>query len=151
MTIAIACDHAAYELKEQIKEFLCGKGFAVKDFGLLSPDPAADYPDFALPASEAVASGECEKGILICGTGVGMSLCANKVKGVRCALCADVFTAEATRQHNDSNMLALGSRVISGGLAVEIVDKFLSTPFSDAERHIRRISKITEIENKYSK
>ena len=108
--IAIACDHAALKLKNTVKERLESKGFEVKDFGCHTPE-AVDYPDYAKAAACAVASGECEKGVLICGTGIGMSIAANKVKGIRCALCGDTFSARATREHNDANMLALGERV----------------------------------------
>lgn len=139
--IAIASDHGGFELKKEIIAHLNARGLEYKDFG--SYDGAScDYPDYGRPAAEAVAAGECEKGILICGTGIGMSLTANKVKGIRCALCGDCFSAEATRQHNDANMLALGARVVGAGLALMIVDIFLDTPFSGDPRHIRRISKI---------
>ncbi len=143
--IAIACDHAAVQFKEEIKTHLDARGIPYKDFGS-DGKAAADYPDFALPAARAVRDGVCEKGILICGTGIGMSIAANKVKGIRCALCSDTFSARATREHNDANMLALGARVIGTGLALDIVDMFLDTPFSGAERHARRIGKITAIE-----
>ena len=122
-------------------------GHETGDFGLSEIDPPADYPDYVFPASEAVASGDCDCGILVCGTGIGMSICANKVKGVRCAHVTDCFSAEATRQHNDANMLALGARVTGEGLALKITDIFLSTPYSGAERHTRRISKITAYED----
>ncbi len=138
--IAIACDHAALKLKNTVKERLESKGFEVKDFGCHTPE-AVDYPDYA-----KAASGECEKGVLICGTGIGMSIAANKVKGIRCALCGDTFSARATREHNDANMLALGERVTGVGLALEIVDVFFSTEFSGEPRHARRIAGITAIE-----
>ena len=143
--IAIACDHAALKLKNTVKERLESKGFEVKDFGCHTPE-AVDYPDYAKAAACAVASGECEKGVLICGTGIGMSIAANKVKGSRCALCGDTFSARATREHNDANMLALGERVTGVGLALEIVDVFFSTEFSGEPRHARRIAGITAIE-----
>lgn len=150
MKVAIACDHAALELKNAVKKHLTDRGFEVVDFGINEPG-SVDYPDYALPVAEAVASGKADKGILICGTGIGMSICANKVKGIRCALCSDTFSARATREHNDANVLAFGERVVGGGLALDIVDVFLDTPFSNAERHVKRIDKITAIENKYFK
>ncbi len=150
MKVAIACDHAALELKNAVKKHLTDRGFEVVDFGINEPG-SVDYPDYALPVAEAVASGKADKGILICGTGIGMSICANKVKGIRCALCSDTFSAHATREHNDANVLAFGERVVGGGLALDIVDAFLDTPFSNAERHVKRIDKITAIENKYFK
>ena len=150
MKVAIACDHAALELKNAVVKHLNERGFEVKDFGIDKPG-AVDYPDYALPVAEEVASGRADKGILICGTGIGMSICANKVKGIRCALCSDTFSAHATREHNDANVLAFGERVVGGGLALDIVDTFLDTPFSNAERHQKRIDKITAIESKYFK
>lgn len=150
MKVAIACDHAALELKNAVKKHLTDRGFEVVDFGINEPG-SVDYPDYALPVAEAVASGKADKGILICGTGIGMSICANKVKGIRCALCSDTFSARATREHNDANVLAFGERVVGGGLALDIVDAFLDTPFSNAERHVKRIDKVTAIENKYFK
>ncbi|HCS95040.1 MAG TPA: ribose 5-phosphate isomerase B [Clostridiales bacterium] len=150
MKVAIACDHAALELKNAVKKHLTDRGFEVVDFGINEPG-SVDYPDYALPVAEAVAGGKADKGILICGTGIGMSICANKVKGIRCALCSDTFSARATREHNDANVLAFGERVVGGGLALDIVDAFLDTPFSNAERHVKRIDKITAIENKYFK
>lgn len=150
MKVAIACDHAAFELKNAVKKHLTDRGFEVVDFGINEPG-SVDYPDYALPVAEAVAGGKADKGILICGTGIGMSICANKVKGIRCALCSDTFSARATREHNDANVLAFGERVVGGGLALDIVDAFLDTPFSNAERHVKRIDKITAIENKYFK
>ncbi len=151
MKIALAADDAGRELKNAIGKELIAKGYEIADFGLGEPMPTADYPDYALPAAEAVASGECAFGILVCGTGIGMSMCANKVKGIRCAHVTDCFSAEATRLHNDANMLALGARVTGIGLALKIVDAFLSTEYSGAERHTRRINKITAIEDKYFK
>jgi ribose 5-phosphate isomerase B len=148
--IAIGCDHAAVALKETVKKFLTENGYEVKDFGANAGE-SVDYPDKALLVAECVASGEADKGIIICGTGIGVSIAANKVKGIRCALCSDTFSAHATREHNDANMLAFGERVVGTGLALEIVDAFVSTPFSNAERHVRRIGKITAIEQKYFK
>ncbi len=148
--IAIGCDHAALALKETIKKHLKERGFEVEDFGCFSSE-SVDYSDYALMVAEAVAGGKCEKGILVCGTGIGMSIAANKVKGIRCAHCSDTFSAKATRQHNDANILALGERVVGVGLALDIVDCFIDTPFSNEERHMRRINKISAIENKYFK
>lgn len=148
--IAIGCDHAAVALKKAIVDHLQKNGFEVKDFGCYGTD-SVDYPDYALKVSEAVAGGECEKGILICGTGIGMCIAANKVKGIRCAHCSDTFSAKATRMHNDANVLAMGERVIGVGLALDIVDCFVNTPFSADARHVRRIDKINQIENKYFK
>lgn len=139
--IALGCDHGGYELKQEIISYLESKGIAYRDYGSFSPEPA-DYPEYAHIVARAVVNGECEKGILICGTGIGISIAANKVKGIRAAVCTDCFTAEATRKHNDANILALGGRVVGPGLALKIVDTFLNTPFSGEERHSRRISKI---------
>ena len=139
--IALACDHGALELKEAIKAHLDAKGLAYKDFGTYS-EASCDYPDYGRAVALAVAGGECDRGILICGTGIGISITANKVPGIRAALCTDCFCAEATRAHNDANILALGGRVVGEGLALKIVDTFLDTPFSNDERHIRRIRKI---------
>ena len=139
--LAIACDHAAVEFKQEIIAHLKKRGIACKDFGAFDAD-SVDYPDYARPVAEGVASGAFEKGILICGTGIGMSIAANKVAGIRCALCSDTFSARATREHNDANVLALGARVLGIGLAMDIVDIFVDTPFSNDERHIRRIDKI---------
>ena len=147
---AIACDHAAVTLKNAVVEFLKGKGYEVIDFGA-NEGEKADYPDKALLVAEAVASKQADKGIVICGTGIGISIAANKVKGIRCALCSDTFSAHATREHNDANMLAFGERVVGMGLALDIVDTFMSTEFTGEERHQRRIDKITAIEEKYYK
>lgn len=149
MKIAIGSDHGGYDLKEEIKSYLSEKGFEAKDFGTDNRD-SCDYPDYAIEVSEAVARGEFDRGILICGTGIGISISANKVPGIRCALVGDCFSAKATRQHNDSNVLALGGRVLGTGLALEIVDIWLSTEF-EGGRHQNRINKITEIEKKYFK
>ena len=139
--IAIGCDHGGFELKQEIIKHLTKKGIDFEDFGCFS-EASCDYTDYGKAVAEAVAAGEYEKGILICGTGIGISITANKIKGIRCALCSDCFSAEATREHNDANILALGGRVVGVGLALKIVDTFLNTPFSNEERHIRRISKI---------
>lgn len=141
--LAVGCDHGGYELKKEILEHLKKRGIEYKDFGCDSTD-AVDYPIYARKVTDAITSGECEKGILICGTGIGISIAANKVKGIRAALCTDCFTAEATRQHNDANILALGGRVVGPGLAIKIVDTFLDTPFSNAQRHKNRISLIEQ-------
>ena len=145
--IAIACDHGGYELKNEIIKHLTKKGYEIKDFGCESTN-SVDYPDYAYPCAKAVADGICEKGILICGTGIGMSIAANKVEGIRCALCGDTFSAHATREHNDSNVLALGARVIGLNLALDIVDTWLGTDFSGDSRHIDRINKITAIDKR---
>lgn len=142
--IAIGCDHGGFELKQIIIKHLEEKNIPYKDFGCNSLE-SVDYPDYAFPVAEAVASGEAEKGILVCGTGIGMSIAANKVKGIRCALCGDTFSAHATREHNDSNVLALGGRVTGPSLALDIVDIWLSTEFT-AGRHQKRIDKISEYE-----
>ena len=141
--IAFGCDNGGFELKEEIMAYLDKEGIEYKDFGC-SDRTSCDSPDLAKPVAEAVASGECEKGILVCGTGIGISIAANKVKGIRAALCGDCFSAQATREHNDANILAMGARVTGPGLAVKIVDTFLHTDFSNDERHIRRIAKIEE-------
>ena len=143
--IAIACDHGGYELKLQIIKHLEERGFEVCDFGCDSTK-SVDYPDYALPASLAVAKGECELGILICGTGIGMSLCANKVKGIRAACCSDTFSARMTRMHNDANVLCMGGRVVGAGLALDMVELFLNTEF-EGGRHQTRVDMITALEN----
>ncbi|MBQ6366076.1 MAG: ribose 5-phosphate isomerase B [Oscillospiraceae bacterium] len=139
--IAIGCDHGGYAYKQMLMQHLEDRGIRYQDFGCFSPD-SCDYPDYAIPVAKAVASGEFEKGILICGTGIGMSIAANKVHGIRAAVCGDSFSATATREHNDANILCMGARVISEAKALEITDIFLDTPFSEEERHKRRISKI---------
>lgn len=136
--IALGSDQAGYELKQEIIKYLEEKGLEYKDYGSYNADPV-DYPVYGKLVANAVAGGECEKGILICGTGIGISIAANKVKGIRAALCSDCFSAEATRLHNDANIVAFGARVVGPGLAVKIVDTFLNTKFSGAERHARRI------------
>ena len=139
--IAIGSDHGGFELKQKIMAYLDGEGLAYRDFGTYTPE-SCDYPIYAKAVAQAVAGGECEKGILICGTGIGISITANRFPGIRAANCTDCFMAEATRQHNDANILALGARVVGEGLALKIVDTFLDTPFSHDERHVRRIGKI---------
>lgn len=141
--IAVGCDHGGFELKEVVTDYFKKNNIEYKDFGTYNTE-SCDYPVFGKAVAEAVASGECEKGIVICGTGIGISIAANKVKGVRCALCHDVFSAKATREHNDANMLAMGGRVVGPGPAIEVVKAFLETPFSGDERHIRRISMLEE-------
>ena len=136
--IALGCDGAGYELMQAVKAYLAEKGIAYKDFGASGSGPS-DYPVYAQVVAEAVLNGECEKGIVVCGTGIGISIAANRFTGIRCALCHDVFSAKATRAHNDANMLAMGGRVIAAGLACEIVDAWLDTPFSGEARHQRRI------------
>ncbi len=141
--IALGCDHGGFELKQEIMHFLEEKKIAYRDCGTYTKD-SCDYPEYAKKVAGQVLSGECEKGILICGTGIGISIAANKVKGIRAALCHDCFSAEATRLHNDANILCMGGRVIGPGLAAKIVEVFLNTPFSNDERHIRRIGMLEE-------
>ncbi len=143
--IAIACDHAALEMKQEIEALLTARGLAYKDFGTYTTD-SCHYPVFGARAARAVANGECERGIVICGTGIGISLSANKIKGIRCALCGDSYSAKMTRAHNDANMLALGARVIGIETAKMIVEAFLDTPF-EGGRHQTRIDMITALEN----
>ena len=141
--IALGCDHGGYELMQEVKKHLDERNIDYKYFGTDSLT-SCDYPEYAKKVADAVVSKECELGILICGTGIGISIAANKVKGIRAALCHDCFSAEATKQHNNANILAMGGRVVGLGLALKIVDTFLDTPFSNDERHIRRISMIEE-------
>lgn len=144
--IALACDHGAFDLKHAIMKHLDEKGLAYKDFGCYDKT-SCDYPDFAGPAAKAVASGECDRGIVVCTTGIGVSITANKVRGIRCALLSDVMSARLTREHNDTNMMAIGAGVTGEMLALEIVDTWLGTEFSHAERHQRRIDKVMALEN----
>ena len=139
--IALGCDHGGYELMQEVIKHLEERGLEYKNFGCYSTE-SVDYPVYGPAAAKAVASGECDRGIIICGTGIGISISANKIKGIRAALCHDCFSAQATREHNDANMLAMGARVIGPGLALKIVDIFLDTPFSNDERHVRRIGMI---------
>ncbi|MBR6230133.1 MAG: ribose 5-phosphate isomerase B [Eubacterium sp.] len=141
--IGIASDHAGYLLKEAIKKHLEKRGDEFRDFGCDS-EASVDYPVYGKKVAEAIVKGDCEKGILICGTGIGISIAANKVKGIRAAVCGDCYSAEATRLHNDANILAMGARVVGEGLAEKIVDTFLDTPFSGEEKHARRIGMIEE-------
>lgn len=139
--IALGSDHGGYDLKIQIMEHLKERGFACQDFGCLDKN-SCDYPDFGKAAALAVASGECDRGIVVCTTGIGISIAANKVKNIRCAFCTDPYLAKMTRLHNDANMLALGGGITGKNLALEIVDVFLDTEFSEGENHKRRISKL---------
>ena len=141
--IALGCDHGGYELKQEIIKYLEENKVEYKDYGCYDTS-SVDYPEYAKKVAHAVADGEAEKGILICGTGIGISIAANKVKGIRAALCHDCFSAQATREHNDANIVAMGARVIGPGLAVKIVDIFLHTEFSNDERHVKRIAQIEE-------
>lgn len=141
--IAIGCDHGGFELKEVVTAHLREKGIAYKDFGCYGKD-SCDYPIFGRAVAEAVAAGEYEKGIVICTTGIGISITANKIKGVRCALCSDTLTAQMTRLHNDANVLAMGGGIVGPNLGVSIVDAFLQTEFSEEEKHVRRISLIEQ-------
>ena len=143
MKIALGCDHGGYELKQHIIKVLEKLGYEYEDFGCYGLE-SCDYPDFGAAAARAVAEGKCDKGIVICTTGIGISIAANKVPGIRCALCGDCFSAKATRLHNNANVLALGALVTGPGLALEIVDIFLDTPFSEEERHSRRVSQLEE-------
>lgn len=143
--IAIACDHGALALKNHLKAYLESRGVDVKDFGTNSLD-SCDYPDFVAPAVKAVAAGECEKGIVLCTTGIGASMAANKVNGIRCALCHEAWSAEMTRRHNDANVVAIGAGVTGTNLAEQIVDAFLNTEF-EGGRHQRRIDKVMALEN----
>ena len=145
MKIAIGCDHGALDLKNKVIAHLTAKGYEVVNFGTDTLD-SCDYPDFAAPAAKAVASGECEKGIVLCTTGIGVSITANKVKGIRCALLSDVMSARMTRQHNDTNMMAIGAAVVGPMLALEITDTWLGTEF-EGGRHQRRIDKMMALEN----
>lgn len=149
MKIAIGCDHAGYQLKNEIISHLKDKGVECNDFGTYSEE-SCDYPEFALKVAESVANGEFKFGILVCGTGIGIGIAANKVPGIRAALCSDTFSAHATREHNNANILTMGARVVGPGLALDIVDTFLSTDFIGG-KHQRRIDLITDIEKKYSK
>lgn len=145
MKLAIGSDHGGFRLKEAIKTYLLVHDYEVTDFGTESED-SCDYPDFALPVAEAVAKGEYDRGILICGTGIGIGIVANKVKGVRAALCHDTFSAEACRNHNDANILTMGERIVGEGLALKIVETFLNSDF-EGGRHQRRVDKIKALEN----
>ncbi len=142
--IAIGCDHGGYELKEKVVKHLESSGYEVKDMGCHSKD-SVDYPAYGHAVAKAVAAGECEKGIVICTTGIGISMAANKVAGVRCALCSEPLSAKMTRLHNDANVLAMGGAMVGENLAMEIVDVFLKTAFSAEEKHQRRVDLIEKI------
>jgi ribose 5-phosphate isomerase B len=141
--IGIGSDHGGYPLKQEVIKYLEQNNIQYKDYGCYD-ESSCDYPVYAKAVANAVVEGVCDKGILICGTGIGISIAANKIKGIRCALCHDCFSAQATREHNDANILAMGARVIGAGLAVKIVDEFLKTEFSNDQRHINRIRQIEE-------
>ena len=145
MKIAIGCDHGALALKNKMVGVLTLKGYDVKDFGTYTAD-SCDYPDFAAAAARSVASGECEKGIVLCTTGIGVSITANKIPGIRCALLSDVLSAKLTRQHNDTNMMAIGAGIVGENLALEIMNTWLNTAFSGEARHQRRIDKVMALE-----
>ncbi len=150
MKIAIACDHGGLTLKQEVSKWLITNNYEVMNFGTDS-NASCDYPDFGVKAAEAVASGVCDFGIVVCTTGIGISIAANKVKGVRCALCSEPLSAKMTRLHNNANVLAMGGGIIGINMGLEIVRTFLETPFSEEGKHVRRIDKITEIEDKYMK
>ena len=145
MKISLACDHGGLDLKEAVRKHLEALGHEVADFGTYTRD-SCDYSDFAAPAARAVANGDCQRGIVICTTGIGMSIAANKVKGLRCALLSDLMSARLTRQHNDTNMMAMGQGVVGEKLALEIVDAWLTTEF-EGGRHARRVGKVMDLEN----
>lgn len=144
MEIVLACDHGGFELKEVIKEYLTTKGYTIKDIGVYGTK-SVDYPDYGKEAALMVANKEADKGIIVCGTGIGISIAANKVKGIRCALCTNEYMAKMSRMHNNANMLALGGRVVGTSLALEIVDTWVTTEF-EGGRHENRVNKIMEIE-----
>ena len=141
MLVALGSDHGGYDLKQEVIGYLKEKGIAFKDFGCMGKE-SCDYPEYGRAAAEAVAGGECDMGIVICTTGIGISIVANKVKGIRCALCADTVSARLTREHNDANMLAMGAGIIGKNLALGIVETFLGTPFSGEEKHARRVKAV---------
>ena len=145
MKISVACDHGALDLKNAVRDHLTARGFEVVDFGTHTLD-SCDYPDIIAPAAQAVADGRCDRGIFMCTTGIGVSIAANKVKGIRCALLSDVMSARMTRLHNDTNVMALGGGIVGKNLALEIVDTWLDTGFSGDERHVRRIAKLMNLE-----
>ncbi len=144
MMIALGCDHGGFHLMQEVKKYLDEQGLQYKDFGTYD-DTSCDYPDYAKKVARAVLSGECEKGILICGTGIGITIAANRFKGIRAANCTNAYMAKVTREHNDANILGLGERVIGVGTALTIVEAFLKTPFSEGERHVRRLKKTDEL------
>ncbi len=144
MKIAVACDHGGFELKEKVKKHLLEGGHEVLDLGTDSDTPV-DYPLYGKACGEAVAGGEAERGIVVCGSGIGISIAANKVKGIRCALCTGVEMARLSREHNNANILAMGGRLIDHGMALEMVDVWLATPASDAQRHVNRVKMLNEM------
>lgn len=148
--IAIGSDHGGFDLKQQVIKYLVEKGIEYKDFGCFGTE-SCDYPEFGAAAAKAVASGECDRGIIVCTTGIGISITANKVKGVRCALCSDTLSARMTREHNDANMLALGGGIVGKNLALDIVDTFLNTAFPGEEKHCRRVAAIKALEDETMK
>ena len=151
LKIVIGCDHAAIEMKKAVTDLLTDKGYSVTDVGTYTTDPC-DYPDIAHALCEKIMSGECQRGFLICGTGIGMSVVANKHPGIRAACCSDPYSAELTRKHNDTNVLCFGARVIDEETALKLAEIFVQTDFEcDSERHVRRVAKLSEIENKYMK
>lgn len=141
--LAIGSDHGGYALKERVIEYLRQNNIEYKDFGCYSKE-SCDYPIFGKAVAEAVASGECDRGIVVCTTGIGISIAANKIKGIRCALCSDTYSAKMTRLHNDANVLALGGEIVGGNLALDIVETFLNTKFSAEEKHQRRVNLLNE-------
>ena len=145
MKIAIGCDHGALALKNKVVTHLLQRGFQVEDVGTYTPD-SCDYADYAAAAARLVASGACQRGIVLCTTGIGVAITANKIKGIRCAQLSDLMSARLTREHNDTNMMAMGAAIVGEGLALEIVDTWLDTPFSHGERHQRRIDKVMALE-----
>ena len=145
MKISIGCDHGALDLKNKVAQHLRDAGHEVTDFGTHTLD-SCDYPDFAAAAAQAVADGRCDRGIVLCTTGIGVSIAANKVRGIRCALLSDTKSAQMTREHNDTNMMAIGAGIISEALALEIVDIWVNTEFSNSPRHARRIEKVMALE-----
>ena len=149
MKIAVGCDHGGLNLKNEIIKHLNSKNIEIKDFGTYTSE-SCDYPDVAKVVGEKVVEKEFDFGILVCGTGIGVSIAANKIPGIRAALCHDTFSAHATREHNNANILAMGARVVGPGLAIDIVKTFLAAKF-EGDRHIKRLDKITEIEEKYNK
>ena len=149
MKIAFACDHGGFPAKQEVLNYLTANGYSVIDFGTYSEE-SVDYPEFAEKVCNSVLSGESDKGVLICGTGIGMSIVANKIKGIRCAHVTDIFSAEMTRRHNDTNVIALGARITETKTIIELVDKFLTTEF-DGGRHANRVEKIKQIEEKFGK
>ena len=151
MKVGFGCDHTAIELKKILMDHLTEKGYECVDYGAYDPNVKVNYPEPGLKVAEAIMRGEVEKGVLLCGTGIGISLAANKVPGIRCALCSEPLSAKMTRLHNNANVLALGGGMLGTNLALEIVKVFLETPFSEEQKHIRRIEKISAIEQKYAK